>query len=412
MQLSDSMKRTLILACALSFSLKVILALATYGTNDVLTWEAHVRALQARGVQALYLEGSRPIWEENSFGVNQQFNHPPFMIHALRAWAAISDATGVPLRAWLRLTSAAADIAMIWLVLGILRAESIAVNSRMLLAVSLSPVSILVSGFHGNTDPIMICLLLVSIYLIATRRPIWLAGAAFGMAMNIKIVPIIFVPAILLSLSPLRKRAAFVLAAGAVFAGGSMPYLAHDPSLIARCVFGYNPGAGLWGFPMFALLISEDALARYVVVGKYLGPAAVLLSSIWISVRAPRYPLFLRCGLVAFLFLFLASGFGMQYLVWLVPWMAALSCRNARWHYALVSCDVVLFYGAFSRWRWHIANVFDYSPPSIALIGILQTACWLSVGVVVIAYARSILKQAKLKQRALPYESQMAEMAR
>src|SRR5689334_963170 len=42
-------------------------------------------------------------------------------------------------------------------------------------------------GLHGNTDPILIFFLLLSIYLIDSQRPPWLAGAALGMAANFKL---------------------------------------------------------------------------------------------------------------------------------------------------------------------------------------------------------------------------------
>jgi len=379
------------LAVIVAFAIKLALVLATYGTNDVLFWEADIRKIQTDGGLALYRDGAVPRWEDTEYRA-ERFNQPPFMMHACRAGGAVADASGVPFRVWLRVTGALADIGTFLLVWGILRAERLALNPPMLLAVALSPVSILVSGFHGNTDPIMICFLLLSIYLIASRRSVWLAGTALGMAMNIKVVPIIFLPAILLYLTSLRSRVAFALSAGAVFLAGSMPYLAQEPALVIRNVFGYNPVAGLWGFPLIARLVSAEALAGYLIIGKYLALGAVLLASIWIYIRAPRCPLFLRCGFVAFLFLFLASGFGTQYLVWLVPWSAALPWRSVRCNYALMGADVFLYYGAYSRWGWYMANTMGYPPLSIVWVGMLQTACWISVGAVTVAYGRQALK--------------------
>ena len=176
----------------------------------------------------------------------------------------------------------------------------------------------------------------------------------------------------------------------AVFIAGSMPYLARDPMLVMGSLFGYNPGTGLWGLPLLALLVSEEALTRYLLIGKYVAIGATLLASVWVYLRAPGCSLFRRCGMIAFLFLFLAPGFGMQYLAWLVPWSAGVSWRGVRWYYALVSFDVVFFYGAFSRWQWRIVNVFDYTPPYVALVGIFQIACWISVGAVAVVYGKSI----------------------
>jgi len=312
------------------------------------------------------------------------------MIYLLQAWGAASALSGIPLRVWLRGSCAIADLGMLFLVYFILKAEGLPVRPPILLLLALSPVSILVSGFHGNTDPIMICLLLLSIYLIDTGRPVWLAGAAFGMALNIKVVPVIFLPAILVYLAFMRLRIKFALSAGAVFLAASMPFLAHDPALVMRSVFGYNPVSGSWGLPAITLLVSSEALAGYLVIGKYLALGTVFLAPIWIQTRAPRCPLFLQCGFVAFLFLFLASGFGTQYLAWLVPWSAALPWRKFRWNYTLMGAYVFLYYGAFSRWGWSMAHT-AYAPPSVARIAMLQAACWISVGIVTVAIGREVL---------------------
>jgi hypothetical protein len=223
--------------------------------------------------------------------------------------------------------------------------------------------------------------------------------------MSIKIVPAIFLPAVLFYLRSLRSCSGFTVSAATVFLVGSMPYLAQDSALVIRNVFGYTPGAGLWGFPLLALLMSEDALASYLTIGRYVAPAAVLLSSVWIYFRAPACPLFVRCGFVAFLFLFLAPGFGMQYLVWLVPWSAALLWKHVRWHYAIAAADLILFYAAFSRWRWDLANTFDYSPPAIPFVGLLQTLCWMSVGVIAVVFGRSILADRKVRFRTAQHVS-------
>jgi hypothetical protein len=388
-------KGRLLIAAAVALTAKLVLAFVTYGTNDVLTWEADLRTLKASGQRTLYVDGSRPTWPGNPVGVRQQFNHPPVMIHVLRAGAALAETTGLPFRTWLRVSCALADTAMLWLVCGILRAERIAPDASSLVGVALSPASLLISGFHGNTDPIMVCFLVLSIYLIVTGRPTWLAGATFGLAISIKIVPILFLPVVLLALSPVRRRAVFALSAGAVFLLGSMPYLAQEPMLVIRNVMGYTPGAGLWGFPLLALMISEEAHAGYLAIARFAVPGAVLLAALWVHFRAPDCPLFLRCGFGVFLLLFLAPGFGLQYLVWLVPWSAALPWKSARWHHAIVGADLMLFYGAFSRWRWDLANTFDYAPPAIPFVGMLNALCWISVGAIALMFGLLVADRTK-----------------
>ena len=147
--------RWVITAAALAFVVKISLAWNTYGSNDVIFWECDLAKIQHEGGLALYRDGAQIYWNGAWFRT-EPFNQPPFMIHLLRAWAAVAEASGLPMRFWLRLTSVLADIGSLALVWGILIASKLHVRPLALGLVALSPVSIAVSGFHGNTDPVMV----------------------------------------------------------------------------------------------------------------------------------------------------------------------------------------------------------------------------------------------------------------
>ena len=86
------------------------------------------------------------------------------------------------------------------------------------LLMALCPTSIMISGFHGNTDPLMIALLLLSVYLIEGDAPSWIAGVAMGLATNVKVVPVVLLPVVLLYLPNSWARAKFLLGAAITFA--------------------------------------------------------------------------------------------------------------------------------------------------------------------------------------------------
>ena len=82
----------------------------------------------------------------------------------------------------MRCSSVLADLGMLLIVYRILRPRDFPVLRPIVLLLALPPridygvgVSRKHRAYHG-------CLLLLSIYLIDTRRADWLAGAAFGMA--------------------------------------------------------------------------------------------------------------------------------------------------------------------------------------------------------------------------------------
>ena len=58
------------------------------------------------------------------------------------------------------------------------KAIPLAAGARVLL-LAVAPISIMVSGFHGNTDPLMVFLVLLSVYLLEARRSTWRAGVAY-----------------------------------------------------------------------------------------------------------------------------------------------------------------------------------------------------------------------------------------
>jgi uncharacterized membrane protein len=256
----------------------------------------------------------------------------------------------------------------------------------------------MVSGFHGNTDPLVVAILLLSIWLAESGRPAWLAGAVFGMAMNIKVVPILFAPAFLLYLRGTRRRIDFAVAAGAVFLTGSLPYIAQDPALVIHRLFGYDPAlviyrlfgyapvTATWGLSQIgSIFLPKGGYEVYLAVGKAILLLIVLWASFWMNRGARKPALFLQCGFVALLFIFWTPGFGVQYLAWLVPWSAGLDGRRLQCYYALSGAFLFMKYTWWSRgFPWFLANSFDPGPLFWAgMLAIpLGLACWISVGAV------------------------------
>jgi hypothetical protein len=351
---------------------------------------------RSEGAASLYREG---ITYESPDGVkskNQPFIHPPFMLTVLRTWGLLGRLSGFPLGFWLRLTSSMADVLSLVLIAGLLKGLPHLKNTAPgLLAMALCPVSVVISGFHGNTDPLMIAFVLLSVYCLETRRSLWLAGAAMGLALSIKIVPVIFIPAVLLYLPGMRERIRYVASVAAVFALGSLPYMLQDPILIGKTLLSYKSTPGLWGFSLLSVVFRDSAtwgwlLRWYAAGGKILVLAAVLCLSVAINLRPNKPSLTLQCGAVAFLFLFLAPGFAMQYLAWLVPWVLALGIWPAMVFYAVTSVFVINVYNDWSGgFPWYATDVM-FRPWEVrhAMLGLIS---WVSVAVMLTLYLRQLI---------------------
>ncbi len=329
----NAMSRFWLIAVALTALLallfKLYLALTSEGSADVVGFADHLAKIrELGGTGAYYVRGP----------FNNPFNSPPFMIHVIKAWGWLNETTGINFSFWLRLPGILADTGSLILAWRLLKLAPLLPRSPwLLLLLAVCPVSMMVSGYHGSTDSLMIFFVLASIYLIEKGERLWLAGLALGLAVNIKVAPLMLAPAIYFYLPAMRKRIAYFGVAAAVFLAGSVPYLLLDP-LILKNVFGYESLYGQWGWSVLMerwyweapryLNPPHDVTgihAIFAAIGKSIMLIAILIASYRMNARERgKPPLILQCGFIITLFLFLTPGFGIQYLVWLVPFVIAL----------------------------------------------------------------------------------------
>jgi hypothetical protein len=217
---------------------------------------------------------------------------------------------------------------------------------------------VIISGYHGNTDTLMIFFLLLAVYLTQIERPAWLCGIAFGMALNIKIVPIIAVPAFVFFLPDLRRRVEFVVVAGLTFFVGSLPYIIEDPFVIYRAVFGYRSVPMRWGVTRFlAGFLDVPGFASIflplVRVCNYVLLAVLTAFSINMNRKAQKPRLYIQVGTVMFLFMSFTVGYGHNYLSWLDPF-AALAISSALLYYSASGALLVYIYFIYDNetTRW------------------------------------------------------------
>jgi hypothetical protein len=382
-------KTAILAAAALALVCKIILALTTYGTNDVYAWERFARW------SALFGSGL--------YNADAAFNHPPAMIHVLAAMTWLAKTTGVFFPFWLRLPAIIADAASLRVVWRIFAPRFDELTARWtLLLVAISPVSILVSGFHGNTDPVVMFFVLLSVWITQDDvgggdKTDWLSGAAFGAAMCVKILPLIVLPVLFFYRPGLRRRFIFLCAAGAVMVVCWSPYFFRDPGAIFRQVIGYQSIYGHWGLTWIAYHVPffrdewHDSFQNdgaYVVV-------AIIVAAAFLLNRLTRRPsLYAQTGATLFFFLAAANGFGVQYLAWLVPWTVGLGVIPVTFFTLASSAFLVLVYNYWSGGPpWFLADsnyVGDFS----GHLDYSLMLCWISVAVLAVAVWR--------KRSALP----------
>ena len=394
------------LAALGAFVLKVALAATTHGSTDVLLFEADAEKVRRDGAVALYRDGVVTEW---CGGPETRpcppFNHPPFMIQVLRAWSTLEAVSGVPLRFWLRLSAAVADVGSLLVLARLLqRRLDEGGTSTALGWFALSPIAILVSGFHGNTDPILLFFTLLAIELIeASGRPAWWAGVALGIAMSIKVVPVLLLPVMALSVSEARRRIGFGLGVLVAFGLGSLPILAQAPGAVLGGVFGYRSQPGSWGLSLLALVLQQDPGWAWLGM-MYLRYGTILVLALILAVslrpRPRRERLFLHVGLLMFLFVSVIPGFGVQYLVWLVPWVVALGGAATLAYFASASALLVAYYSsAAGGFPWYLANSLARPAWTLPVV-LLGLACWIVVCAIAVTYPRRLAADSAEGSRA------------
>jgi uncharacterized membrane protein len=328
-------------ALILATALKAIWALNSSGSGDAILFCVYGHELQTSSLARLYQEA--PL-----------FNHTPFTAGLIRVlFAAAQRADPTPagefelFTAGLRFLSIFADIGLV--------AALLALRRRLgsppwwaLVAFAASPVSIMVSGFHGNIDPIMVLLVFLSALALYRGRP-GCCGIFFGAAFNIKIVPLLLGPVFLFYWLGRDRGAAFRFAAAAgslMLAGMAWP-LVTCPAAFIHNVFGYGSYWGIWGVTYWLKLTGAADFQKVSFEG--LSPAqnavmltlkAALIGSLlllaWRRRKVPAKDFFTTLAAAFTLLFVFAPGAGVQYMVWFAPfillveptWWAALTAGS------------------------------------------------------------------------------------
>jgi hypothetical protein len=364
--------RALCLIALIALAAKLALAATTFGTNDVATWMRFAREVSGSDGAHLY-------------ALDPEFNHPPFMVHALELLAWLTDRHWFSFEFLLRLPGIFADLGSLFLVYHITsRRSGVAPSNFELGIIAAAPISLFVSGFHGNTDPVMVFFLLLAVWWIDSPERIVWAGAAFGMSMSIKIVPLAFVPAALLYLPTFRRRLEFIVPAAIVVLVSSMPVLAQEPGVVVPRVLGYGTIFGHWGLARIATMLPANlGVAEAVRIHGAQALLALLIAlSIWMNCGRAKPTFYVQCGVIAFALLTFSAGFGIQYLAWLVPWTVGVRRSVVLSFHA--ACGAFLF-GVYTYWSrglpWYYANSTAVGDWGLNVVP-FELAAWVSVAIV------------------------------
>ncbi|MDP8266635.1 MAG: glycosyltransferase 87 family protein [Candidatus Aceula meridiana] len=373
---------------------KLFFSYNVYGTNDITSWMYFSNINEKYGSFQIY-------------SICPTYNHPPLMSWILGIIKTISLQTQLSFPFVLRLFPIVADYGSIFVIWKILSSVNIKMRTLICILCSINPINFLISGFHGNTDPIFIFLILISIYSIQ-KEHIFQSGLIFGLSLCVKIVPALLLPMFLLSIDTNRKRTIFILASLL------LPFVVFGPYLIIKfndlCqnIFLYNSLPRLWGIQhILSSIASNQALAPsmqklFFVILKYhtlLGRLFLAVTILFLSkiLTQKKIPLAEGCFLIFSLFLIITPGFGIQYLSWL-SYFAVIATPFLGTIYLLIGG--IFLYRVYVYWGGGVppyyANSLKFSQWGNGVNQILDIALWT---IIVLMFFWFLLKTFKKSEK-------------
>jgi hypothetical protein len=392
--------RAVLLALLGATLLKILWAWNSVGSVDAVLFFNFARGIEEHGLSPLY-------------GMDEKFNHTPLtggfavllyraaggvpavppQAHAVRSESDMQERSAVLLRFafLLRLASILADIAV---VAGLLRWRAQLGNRPewwALILFAASPVSLMISGFHGNVDPVMVAALFFATVAAACGRPV-LCGLLFGLAANVKIVPIVLAPVFFFFWLARSGAWRFVLASGAVMlAGWSLPLLVCPKDFLHN-VFGYGSTWGVWGLPYLLRLTGWEEVQKIgfksltptqnmIAAGLKFAAIGGIATVGWLRRQAAPAEFAATVGLAWLVFFICAPGVGVQYMVWAAPFLLLLTARGYAAITAAATVFLFVYYHSTSPGSWPWFLVIPRGPET-PLWSAWGTLAWLSfVGV-------------------------------
>ncbi len=265
--------------------------------------------------------------------------HPylPMQLYLIGSAWQMSVITATPFVWWLKAPNVIADLAITVLLykasLRIGRAQLTAAGVALLYGVS--PVAMLISAYHGQFDSLTLLLLLLAwcTWQFPPRRSA-ISALWLGLSILDKTWPVLFLPVIWLRLTTWRARIVYPLVALGVPLGGVIFYLLvwrADPLQMLQRPLTHLGVPGYWGVGAVlnvmqsAIGYGAELLKAIAPLGRYVLAGGVIVA-LWLTRRQSIMNAWTTILLVVYV---LTLGFGLQYLLWIIPFAAWLIDR--RW---------------------------------------------------------------------------------
>ena len=356
---------------AAALAIRLLLIATSFGSTDALLLMGYTHLAERFGIGPAYQYAP-------------YLNHPPLSGAIMIAADRLGSRVGLEFPDAFRLFQTLADLVSAGILYKI--GGRIGRGREIALFYFASPAAIFLSGFHCNADPTMIALLLAA---VAAQ-----SGVLLGAATGIKIAPLPLTPFFLIEMS-WRRRVRFLIGWLAVLVAIFSPAVATGGWVVLHNVFAY-PGSGYeWGFCGLGFLGGSFLWAQlYAYYGRYVVVAALI--GLFILFYRYRPPLSAMIGVALLTMNFFSPAFGVQYLVWPLPFLLFALPRKAA--YTLNVTLSLFLFATYTIWArefpWWFADAAAPNPLR-PLIAMFAVPLWL-------LYAYAIIAAIVTTKRTMP----------
>ncbi len=336
---------------------KLVLSYYAYGTNDITYWRGFSDVIAQQGTFKIY-------------SLVKIYNHPPLMSWILKIIRYVALESSLSFQFIFRLMPITADFLSIFVIWKLLSAWKVKTRTLLCILCSVNPINFLISGFHGNTDPVFIFFILIAIYFAENNKPKF-SGLFYGLSLCIKIVPVILLPVFIFYLKGKKVKIRFILCSLIFPCIVFLPYLALNFRPVLRSIFSYGSIPGIWGIGHIlksvfvndninmAIRMLAHIIFEYHIISFRFVFFICLAALIW-RLKANKKINLIEWSFLSFcLFLVITPGFGVQYLSWL-SYFAILVMPSLAMPYLFIGA--FFLYRVYSYWG---GGVFPYYANSL-----------------------------------------------
>lgn len=253
---------------------RAVLALIAAGTIGRIVWAFAAEGV-AYDIESLQVVADGMQGDPLSVYGSERWPYPGAFLPIAALADVVADALGLPFHGVVQLPAIAADAAIAYVVWRALlpRGERVALAGAALVA--LSPVFVLVSGYHGQIDSVAVLPALAGVLVWlrgVPNRALW-AGLLIGLGAAVKQPPLFMVLALLPTAVGWWEGARLVAVAAAVPLASILPFLVAEPTLTVE---GVTANRGVPGFGGLSAFFQPELTRYWTTLDQGVGPNAAV----------------------------------------------------------------------------------------------------------------------------------------